>query len=374
MYYKIPTRLSSRFQYLPHLNNNMQRSLRNSSISAFLALLLLTMVAAGCTDGKDMPPSALVILTWPEAGKPAGSICALDSSTGSILKETLLPGGRAKALARDPLGRYWVGYSARNGPSDNRLLLFSANLKLQKTITVGCNNPGVGIVFSSGKVFAGCTENGRTGKIVVLDQKTLSEVAIIPLGAAAKSSVYYLTALAANGDRLIISGMTEGPDLSKRYAVVSVIDPATNRLTWQSKPLAGVDVWQILPYREQFILLNVASAEQRDKSSADILLLHTDNRLERRSTLPAPLWGTVQGDSVFSFHNASHNSRYSDQKRFISSFDLQSGAQASWPLPDGFNASGLLQQEGVLFLPGKTGQPWIYRFTPANGKFSLITP
>ena len=372
MYHKTPTRLSSRFQCLPRLNNNMRRSLWNSSISALLMVLPLTMVVAGCTDGKDLPPSALVILTGPKAGKPAGSICALDLSTGSILKETLLPGGRAKAIARDPLGRYWVGYSARSGPSDHRLLLFSASLKLQKTITVGCNDPGVGIVFSRGKVFAGCTENGRTGKIVVLDQKTLSELAIIPLEAAPKASVYYLTALTASKDRLIVSGMTEGPDLSKRYAVVSVIDPVTNRLTWQGKPLAGVDVWQIIPYREQFILLNVASAEKRDKSSADILLLHTDNRLERRITFPAPLWGTVQGDTLFAFHNASHNSRSSDPKRFISSFDLQSGAQASWSLPDGFNASGLIQQEGMLLLPGKTGQPWVHRFNPADGKFSLL--
>ncbi len=171
-----------------------------------------------------------------------------------------------------------------------------------------------------------------------------------------------------------MAGMTKGPDLSKRYAVISVIDPATNRLTWRSEPLAGVDVWQIIPYRDQFILLNVASAEKRDKSSADILLLHADNRLERRSTFPAPLWGIVQGDTLFAFHNASHNSRSSDPKRFISSFDLKRGKQASWSLPDGYNAAGLRQQEGVLFLPGKTGQPWFHRFIPADGKFSLIKP
>lgn len=352
----------------------MQKLLGNSTISALLTALLLTMSASGCcTADEKIPPSALIILTGPKAGKTAGSICALDPLSGNIIQETPLTGGRAKTLTRDPLGRYWVGYSARSGPSEHRLLLFSANLKLQKTITVGCDNPGAGIVFSRGKVFAGCTENGRTGKIVVLDQKTLAELAIIPLQVAAKTSVYYLTALAANEDRLVVSGMTEGPDLSKRYAVVSVIDLSTNRLTWQSKPLPGVDVWQIIPYRDQFILLNVASAEQRDKSRTDILLMHTDNHLERRSTFPAPLWGTVQGDTLFAYHNTSHNSRYTDPKRFLSSFDLQSCAQASWSLPDGFNAAGLLQQEGVLLLPGKTDQPKFYRFTPANGKFSLIT-
>jgi hypothetical protein len=277
---------------------------------------------------------------------------------------SLLP-RTARSLAIDPQGRPWVSYAGRHEQIDDRVqVITEAGAPL--TMLRSCTNPEAGIAFAAGRAFIACVQNGLGGRLDVLDANTFARLDTIPVPPPA-GGAYYLTAVAASETRVVLAGMTKGPDPKRRYAAITTLDPARLSVTWQSDPIADMDVWSIVPYGDDFLLANVASGESHEaQKRADVLRLRPTNTLDRMAVASSPLWSAVADDVLYLYHNPSWNSVSTTPTRALSAYHLIKRTVTRWPLPDGFDAGGIAVVGNKIVLassaPGHERQSGIYAF------------
>jgi hypothetical protein len=235
--------------------------------------------------------------------------------------------------------------------------------------------PEACLVFTHDRGFILCALNGFGGAVDVVDMDRLELVATWPVPPPEPRMAYLLTACAISADNLLISGMTLGPDDNRRYAILSLFDLKTGERMWQSPPMEGVDIWSILTYRDGFLMLNVASDESDENPPADLIFMDANRRLERWSVARAPLWGTLQGDTLFLYHNPAWNSLRDTGWRLISRTDLRNHLVEVLPLPDYFKILDMLQVDNSIFLSNETsvGQDaGVYRLAWADRRITHI--
>lgn len=339
-----------------------------------MAVVAVALALTACrTQGQGADGLAGVYVLSSPQGRAASLVALTAGAKGRQAQGAAVRQAGASTLAMDDQGRFWVGGKSVFGLPLATVSLVSADRTEQQRVPVA-ENPGVGMAFADGKMFIAASKNGFGGSVTEVDTQSLAtrttEIAPPP------ASSYILTALAVSGDRIVVSGLTNGPEARSRYGLVTVLDRHSLQPVWRSQPLENVDVWKILVQGDDFILLNVASAEQGTQGRADLVFLKPGNVLQNVSSLASPLWGEVADGVLYTYHNASWNSRHSDSTRFVSTLDLTTGQARQFPLPDGINAGDMALAGGKLLLAvdSSTGErpPGVYSLDLQGGELRLI--
>jgi hypothetical protein len=326
--------------------------------------------------GKSPNKAYLYVLSSGKRGALRVNTLSLVDANAKTTKELFrLEKGSVETLSRDPYGRFWAGYTSPDGRRENRVQVFSADGSFSKTVLTA-DNPGAGIIFSGRRAFIACTQNGFSGAIDVFDQNTLTQIKTIELSSGIKKTPYYLTAMACDGKRIAVAGMTTGPVQSLNYCVITVIDCLSLSIIMRTKPLEGVDIWSILPYRGSFIMLNNAFRGKANGNYSGLLVLAGDSRIKEMSGYPSPLMGMIKGDILYTFHNGAFNSTSSEASRKLSILNLRTKKMSVWTLPDNWNCSGMAATGSkILLLNSEAPQRkagGIYEFSPEDKKLSQM--
>lgn len=307
-----------------------------------------------------------------------------------IVAETSLLRSWAKNFSRDPQGKIWIGYSGSISHSDNRVQVYSPEGELIDTLEDVCRYPEAGINFAANRAFIACAESGFSGAVVVVGLDKLEIEKVIELFA---ESSYLIKSSSFNGETLIISGSTRPPEGSvddddplnhdPYYAFITLLDPETLEIQAQVGPLKDVDIWDILPYGDKFYLLNVNSWKIVN-DTRNILVLDPqaafdadgELALEEITVAPSPLWGTIDGDYLYSYHNPTYNQLNSDPARALSRLNLATGEREVWPLPDLWNAGDVEIVDGRIILSrwkhDDPTQHGLFEFDPESGELTKI--
>jgi hypothetical protein len=355
---------------LPHLRNIF-----------LLILFVVGWILFGCFSRQTtvkMPPERLMYIL---AGKGEynnfrnNALTLIDLDTSQVYKSTPLPKSLANSFARDPEGRIWIGFSGNMDRSDNRIQIYSAGGELITTFTT-CRNPKAGISFASGHAFIACVEDGFSGTIDVINLSSLEKEKSIEL--RIDLGIYLLIASAANSHYVVVSGLTKGPAENTPYSAITLINSDTLEIQAQSEPLEAVDIWQILPFQDKFYMLNAASYLRPRESANDILVLHPSDTLkfDLLSLTRSPVWGTIEQDVLYSFHNSTWNSTNNNPQRVVARLDLQSGKVDKWSLPDQWNAEGIAVVRGKIILsnwwPNDNTKDGLYTLDPETGSLNQV--
>jgi hypothetical protein len=302
------------------------------------------------------------------------ALTCLDPATGQVTGRYFLPPERAADAAPDAEGHIWIGLGGTDQRNGNQVVVMAADGQLVTALPT-CSNPAA--VATSGKAaFVVCAGDGYAGAVDRFDARTLRRTHTANL--ALPDAPYLLVAAAAGAEHLVITGMTRGPDSEVRFTVISVLDPVTLDLQWQSPPLRATDVWDILPYGDDFLLLNAASAEDRD--AGDVLRLHPADgfRLEPLKVGAAPLWGALDGDRLYLYHNAAWNSISGAIQRQVTMYTVPGGAVQAVSLPDQWNAQDIALLQGDVLLshwsPEGGTQDGLYRLDLTTGQLTQQLP
>jgi hypothetical protein len=360
---------------------SLLKLLKNSGLkfsAAFfmMAALLFFLFSGASAAGKSNSKGSLYILsTGKDGASGINTLLLADIETNTLKNVMRLEKGHVESLCRDPYGRIWAGYSSPDGRRENRVQITGAEGSFSKTIHTA-ENPEAGFAFSWKKAFIACTQNGFSGAIDVFDLDTLKRIKTIRLTSGKKNSPYYLTAIAGDAKRIVVVGMTAGPLQNMNYCIITIIDPDSLSVISQTKPLEGVDVWCILPYRGEFLMLNSAAQDKTGIKSADILWLGADNKIKEISYVPSPLLGAIQGDTLYAYHNRAFNSVSGSPSRMLSAYNLKTKEHSSWPLPDRWDCSGIaVDGMRILLLnseaPDKNARG-VYSFDIKEKRLSLL--
>jgi hypothetical protein len=345
----------------------MWRPLVSTLLVAAISCLVFS---AGALQAESRRHSLYVLSVADDAGRHGRSTLGIVDVPSWRLTETVpLLSSTARSLAVDPQGRPWVAYAGRHERTDDRVQIITQAGEPPRTLR-SCTNPEAGIAFAARRAFIACTQNGLGGRLDVLDANTFARLDTVPVPPPA-GGAYYLTAIAASETRVVLVGMTRGSDPKRRYAAITTLDPVRLSVTWQSDPIADLDVWSIVPYGDDFLLAKVASGDSDEgHKRADVLRLRPTNTLDRIAVAPSPLWSAVADDVLYLYHNPSWNSVSTSPTRALSAYHLSKRTIIRWPLPDGFDAGGIAVVGNKIVLassaPGHERQSGIYAFDIGN--------
>jgi hypothetical protein len=315
------------------------------------------------------------------AGFARNALVIFDAKTMMVHRKIALPRSWAKNFSRDPHGNVWIGFSGSMQSSDNRVLIYSALGELVKTLRP-CRDPEAGISFAAGRAFIACAEDGFSGKVVVVNLDTLDTVKTLVLSVSDNNLL--LIASAASEETVVVAGLTSGPKENKEneedaaHSVITLIDPHTLTVQAQIRLGKNTDIWRILPHAGRFYLLNVGSWRQPREQANDVLVLtpSTPPTVTPLALAPSPVWGVIEGNALYAYHNPTWNQTNNDPHRQISRLDLASGQIQTWELPDEWDASDLAIINGEIILvkwEGSGGaKDGLYRFDPNSGQMSLV--
>ena len=325
---------------------------------------------------KSRVKGSIYILSAEKAGASCINMLSLADINAKTIKNIIrLDKGNIETISRDTYGRFWAGYSSPDGRRENRVQVFSTDGSFSKIIRTA-DNPEAGIVFSGKRAFVACTQNGFSGTLEVFDLDKLKYIKTIKLTSGIKNTPYYLTAIASDKKRITVAGMTTGPLQRENYCIITVIDPESLSIITQTRLFAGVDIWNILPYRGTFFMLNTAPRKKTDGKSPDILVLKSDNKIREISYVPSPLLGTITGDILYAYHNPAFNSVSGSPSRILSAYNLKTKKYEAWPLPEKWDCTGIaVDRDSILLLnadaPDKKARG-IYSFSLEDNKLSLV--
>lgn len=346
-----------------------------------ILLALFCLFLAGCfpfggqiatipTDaqGQPFPTNPLYVMASAVGNR---ELLVVDPTTWQIVRRTQLLSAGISDFSRDPQGRIWLGYGAQPGV-DERVQVFASNGKLLKTFTI-CADPFHKIHFAAGRAFIPCSENGYYASVVVVDLQTLEVQTKVEVGV--EGDTFLLACSGGNEHFLALYG---GGDTETNHFLL--MDTHTLEIV-QTIPMPYAAIRMILNYQEKkFLLLNSnpepnLAADQR----TDLLVVDVANGF-KRSAYPmkswGALWGTIDGDMLYTYHNIEENGLREDPHRWISRLDLRTHKSEQWPLPDHWNAKDIAIVNGEIILAHSVGiEPetgGLYRFDPATGELMML--
>jgi len=344
---------------------------------AALLIVLLILLTACRTVGSApaAPPPPVYVLSSVNSGNLRhNTLTLVESNSWTVQRSLALPPSWAQHINRDPQGRLWLGFSGTRDALDNRVQVYSPGGELLQELRP-CVDPGAGISFAVGRAFIACAERGFSGKIAVVNLDTLAVETTIAV--SVPNAPLVLVASAANDTAVVVAGLTSGAEESS-YSVITLIDPRTLAVRAQLPPTKNTDIWRIIPHQGRFYLLNVGSWRQPRAQANDVLVLDPGSpaSLTPLALAASPLWGAIEGDALYAYHNPMWNQPHSDSQRLLSRLDLHSGQIRTWALPPRWDASDMIVLDGQILLAhweGRRGAAdGLYRFDPASGQLQQL--
>ncbi|HXF64863.1 MAG TPA: hypothetical protein VNK95_24770 [Caldilineaceae bacterium] len=341
-------------------------------VSGLLLLCVVLLLISGCTSSQVaesaisiVPTTVVYVLA---SGSAPGSLTGwatellvVDADQRRIISRQQLLPWTALGFGRDPQGRLWVGYGQQVGHVDNRVQVFSENGQLMATLPV-CDDPYTGFHFAHGRAFVGCAENGFYASLAVIDLETLAVIQRLEI----RTTDHFLLATMAGDEQSVVMW---GGGAEHGWLKVFDVETFAERATL---PTFLVDARSILSYQGRFYVLNIRSY-QFPEAGNDLLVLDTTIEPPQliTQTLPArsPLWGAIDVDQLYMYHNPSYDPFISEHRRYISRLNLTTGETQVWPLPDHWTVNSMAALDSRLFVAGQGG---LYEFDPATGQLRQL--
>jgi len=347
----------------------------------FLGLLFLVFWISGCAaldsarqqatvltvdNSISLPAHPLYVLAVSAGTYGNNELVIVDPKTWQVVRHTPLSIAAPWDFSRDPQGRIWIGDGAE--PGVHRLVqVFAPDGRLLKTLEA-CADTYTTIRFAVGRAFIPCLENGFHAAVVVVDLTSLTIIQKIDIGIS--NDVFTLLQSSGNEHYFLMSGNGKITDR------IVLVDTRT-LATLKPVPIPPGYPARILTYQERFVLLN-ASPNLPPTGRQDLLILDVAQS-PALSTVQLPvagaLWGTIEGDNLYTYHNLEELGMRSDPSRAISRLNLVTGETKLWPLPDRWNAKDIALVNGEIILAHSEPQierRGLYRFDPATGKLTML--
>jgi hypothetical protein len=342
-----------------------------------LLLIVLALLLAACGPARPLAPRShaganlLASIGLSTAGQ---SLTLIDPATWAVRLTITLPRSKVRQLSRDAQGRIWVGFYGTSTMIDNRVQVYSSDGDLLHELQP-CQAPAAGINFAAGRAFIACALNGFSGQVVVLDLATMAVERTIDLKPA--DGALMLITSAADEQAVVVVGIAADPDKPSSN-VITIIDPQTLAVRAQLNAGANTDIWQVIPHGGRFYMLNAASWSQPRPQANDLLVLDLTGvpTLTPLALAPSPVWGAIEGEVLYAYHNPVWDQPNSDDMRAISLLNLRTGAKQTWPLPQNWFAGDLTVLGDQILLSHQAGRgqadDGVYRFDPASGALKPV--
>lgn len=277
-------------------------------------------------------------------------LAIINWDTGEINRKVALERSWAGHLNVDPARRFWIGYDGTFSKNDDRVHVYSQSGEFVRELKP-CVNPGAGIRFIRNQAYIVCTLDGRRGKIVSVDLHSFELQAEIDLGLPDNNLL--LNASSANQSALIVSAYTSGP-LEAPYSRLLIVNDNKQKVDFISDALVNVQIEQIVANGDQFYVLNAASRLQSRDQAQDILIVDPaqPTRIQALTTAPSPLWGDIEENQLYTYHNPEYGQANRDPSRLFSRTNLQTGEVDIWPLPNNWNAYDVKIVQGQVVMAG----------------------
>ena len=350
-------------------------------------LFIISLTFSGCTRSasheEQLPPlhQPAYILSGYNVGGGFrhNALTIFDPATWKVHRQNSLPRSWARNFSRDKQGRLWIGFSGNLQMDDNRLQIYSPEGALLQSLSP-CIAPAAGISFAANRAFVVCSESGFSGKLAVIDLETLEIEKTIEL--SVPDAPFLAIRSAANEEAVVISGLTRAPggegNKPGQNSLAIVVDPHSLEITARLPLGNNTDIWHIIPHRDSFYLLNVASWQQPREQANDLLVLTPGEhfRITRRAIGPSPMLGAIDGNYLYTYHNPTTDQANDDPRRSLSRLDLTSGKAETWALPDNWNAYDLNVFNGrILLIRWKEptdAEDGVYDFDLSSGQLKLL--
>jgi hypothetical protein len=107
-----------------------------------------------------------------------------------------------------------------------------------------------------------------------------------------------------------------------------------------------------------------------------VLVLEPGNspKIRPLKLAPSPLWGVIEEDVLYSYHNPTWNQTNGDPQRQLSRLNLLNGQVKTWTLPNEWDASDLTVTNGKIILAKWDGhggeEDGLYQFEPEKGQLT----
>lgn len=290
----------------------------------------------------------------------------IDLDSWQILRQVPLPSSYVRqSFARNSDGSLWIGYTG-DGFSDDRVQIFQPDGNLKRTF-YPCLNPGSGIYLFVEQAVIICDELGFYGTVLTVDtnaiQVTSSYSLTLPM------NEYLVHRSGGDSENLFVFGMTSGPIMKCNYIGTSVLDARTSKLKGKIPVLPCTSLSDVVIYQGDYYLLNSASWQTNDDlPNDDVYLVHRDaltTTIPITIAHPAPTWGVVIGDDLYTYHDPSWNQANSKPERAIARTSLKTGEGKVWNLPDYFWAGDMIVADGKILLAETDG---VFEFDPETGE------
>lgn len=324
-----------------------------------------------------LPVHPLYVLTVSARRFGNNQLVIVDTDTWQITQRTFLLGVAPWDFSRDPQGRIWIGYGAQPG-GDMRVQIFAPDGSLLKTMTL-CSDPILPIHFAAGRAFVPCLQSGFEAAVVVIDLASLEIVQQVDIRIPDDSFLLLATGGDENYCILIGNGNTsKRVVLLNTHTLATLLDPFS---------IPSSSLHTILAYEGRFIMLNsIAESLLHNKmvdpipeGRPDLLIVDTKPIPAvsiYQMVAPGALWGIIEGDTLYAYHDAERFGFSPDPFRAISRLNLVTDKAELWPLPDGWNARDLTVSDGEILLAHSIAQQpetsGLYRFDPATGELMLL--
>jgi hypothetical protein len=335
-------------------------------------LIVLALILTACGPARPLaPPSqhSANLLASVGSSPDGQSLALIDPTTWTVQHSVALPRSQVRQLSRDRQGRIWVGFYGTSTMIDNRVQVYSSEGALLQELQP-CQAPAAGISFAAGRAFIACALNGFSGQVVALDLATMAVERTIDLKSA--DGALMLITSAADEHAVVVVGLATDPE-KPSSDVITIIDPQTLAVRAQLSAGANTDIWRVIPHDGRFYMLNAASWRQERDQANDLLVLDVTGvpTLTPLALAPSPVWGVLDGEVLYAYHNPVWDQLNNDSARALSRLDLRTGATQTWPLPQNWSAGDLVVLDGQILLSHQTGRDTaadgVYRFDPASG-------
>jgi hypothetical protein len=259
----------------------------------------------------------------------------------SVIKKASLPASKIDTAGIAPSGALWLGLSGGSNSDDDRVIVLNTAGDQIAEIHA-CLNPTSGIWFYKDKAYVVCRADGFSAVIVAINTSTF-KVEGSPINIAMENLAqdpFLVTGSALLGQYLAVTGTVTGADEQATYSALAIVDLETNSISEKIQLGAGTDIWDILPYKGNFYLLNPEGVHNTEK--ADLIIIDPkQNKIIKSVSLQthSPLFGAISNDTLYSYQNGEWDTSLVSPERSICTTKLTDYSQSCVSLPDGFAAT-----------------------------------
>jgi hypothetical protein len=346
--------------------------------------MVVALLIACSSQPTPVPEQAVYVLSAASARDEAhNALTIVDGTTWEIVREVALPKSLAFNIDRDPQGRLWIGFNGGTGWVDDRLHIYAPNGDLVQELRP-CTQP-VDVAFAAGHAFVACRHTGFSGRVVAVDLNQLETIRSVDIELdPPNNGAFLLNSTTATDEAVIVTGGGSAVDDGDgKRLLITQLNPQD--LSFIATPIrvAGGNVHDIVTYQAGFYLLNNGSWYPPRAEAGDIIYLDAGNPpiTTALSLVAGPVRGAVTSDGIlYAYHEQyqwpSDQIPSPFETALISQIDLQSGAVATWDIPDvwrAFSDVAIIHDEIVLAGQGVLNDgDGLYRFDPETGQTELL--